>query len=125
MDTRLATTPPLRHDLLGATAGARDRSPSWPCSYVRDGVAQVFWRCPLNTHMDVRELTDTIIIPLDEVLRMTSLSKSSVYALASREVFPGCVRLGPLNRVGWIKAEVEEWIASRVALRASTRGDQR
>ena len=49
-----------------------------------------------------------------EVERLTSLSKSTLYRLArqSSSGFPMPIRLGP-RAVGWLKEEIDEWIATR------------
>ena len=72
----------------------------------------------VNTAMEAREHPDTVLIPFAEVLRMTSLSRSSVYKLIRLGDMPRQVPLGP-HRVAWIKSEVENWIATRAALRST------
>lgn len=49
-----------------------------------------------------------------EVYKDTGLSKSSAYALIASGDFPRPVKLSA-RRVAWIKREVEEWIAARIA----------
>jgi prophage regulatory protein len=52
------------------------------------------------------------ILKLPAVKARTALSRSTVYNMISRGDFPSPVRLGP-RAVGWLEAEVEEWIATR------------
>lgn len=85
---------------------------------------QLPWAISLNTPMEAREPAETILIPLTDVLRMTSLSRSSVYKLASRGEFPGQVELSA-NRVAWLKSDIEDWIATRATQRSSTIGSVR
>jgi prophage regulatory protein len=58
----------------------------------------------------------TVLIEREEVLRRTSLKKSTMYVLISKGEFPAPVRKSN-GRVGWIEAEVEGWIQKRAALR--------
>ena len=59
------------------------------------------------------ELDNTeIIIRLPTVLRLTGLSRTSVYRKMEREEFPQRVDLGA-RAVGWLLSEVLEWIKSR------------
>lgn len=53
------------------------------------------------------------LIRLPEVLTKTGLSRSRLYADGS---FPKRVPLGQRG-VAWVEAEVEEWIAGRIAAR--------
>ena len=52
------------------------------------------------------------ILRIDEVLRLTGLSKATVYRLMDEGLFPGHVLLGP-RAVGWYEHEVREWLANR------------
>ena len=49
-----------------------------------------------------------------EVQLTTGLSRASQYRLIARRDFPPPIRLSA-NTVGWLRSEVEAWIASRVA----------
>ncbi len=59
---------------------------------------------------------------MDKVLRkgelsaMVGLHYSTIWRLMQRGEFPRPVQLSE-NRVGWLEAEVEEWLARRVDLR--------
>ena len=54
------------------------------------------------------------LVRLRTVRERTGLSKSSLYALAQQGEFPRPVKIGTRSS-GWIEAEVEAWIAKRVA----------
>jgi len=56
-----------------------------------------------------------------DVYDATKLPKSSMYALIARKEFPAPVKLGP-RASGWLAAEVEAWLASRIAARDSAKG---
>ncbi len=51
-------------------------------------------------------------------LEMTGLGKTTIYALQSRGGFPMRVPI-TAHSVGWVEAEVQEWLLQRVALRTS------
>ncbi len=59
------------------------------------------------------------IIPLQKVMEITSLGKSTIYARMSEGLFPKAVRVGK-QKVGWIETEVHGWVASRVAQSRAT-----
>lgn len=52
------------------------------------------------------------ILRRDEVIRLTGLKRSTIYARMKRAEFPQSVDLGG-RQTGWIAADVAEWIASR------------
>ena len=54
------------------------------------------------------------ILRLPAVKTRTALSRSSIYKLVAAGIFPRPIRLGPRS-VGWIEAEVDDWLDSRVA----------
>ncbi len=56
------------------------------------------------------------LIRIREVMNKTGLSKSSVYDLMAQGLFPQTVRLGGRS-VAFIEAEVDSWIAARIAAR--------
>ena len=56
------------------------------------------------------------LISLDRVQRYTALSKSTIYREIASGKFPKQVRLSP-GRVGWLRSEVEEWVAQRCRAR--------
>lgn len=54
------------------------------------------------------------IISPREVIKKTSLSRSTLWRLArdKKSGFPKPIPLSP-NRIGWVASEVDTWIASR------------
>lgn len=59
-----------------------------------------------------KTLDDHRIMRLDEVLWMTSLSRSMLYELIKNSAFPPAVRVDA-RRVGWRQGDIMEWLASR------------
>lgn len=55
----------------------------------------------------------TALIRRKEVERLTSLSKSRIYALMLTGDFPKPVSLGAMS-VAWLEVEVHAWIAQRI-----------
>jgi prophage regulatory protein len=62
-----------------------------------------------------------IILRLRDVKARTGLSRSTIYLRMSQGLFPKPISLGGRS-VGWIEAEVSEWIAYKVA--TSRKGGQ-
>ena len=52
------------------------------------------------------------IIDIKDVISITSLSRSSIYALMKKGEFPNQVKLSS-RRVGWVKSEVDALIQAR------------
>lgn len=52
-------------------------------------------------------------LKLPEVMELTTLSRSSIYAFIQNKKFPEPVQLGA-RAVGWLESEVNEWIEERV-----------
>jgi len=52
------------------------------------------------------------IIKLKDVITMTGLSRSSIYALIKKGVFPAQIKL-TARASGWHWREVQEWLSSR------------
>lgn len=61
------------------------------------------------------------ILRLPIVLDRTGLSRSTVYLRVSEGKSPRPVSLGA-RAVGWIEAEVEEWIAGQIEVSREIRG---
>ena len=61
------------------------------------------------------------ILKLPAVKARTALSRSTLYKFISRGSFPKPLRLGP-RAVGWLEAEVDEWIAARAKSRDAALG---
>ena len=59
------------------------------------------------------------ILRLPEVRKRTGLSRSTIYAYASRGQFPVSVPVGE-RAVGWLEHEVSSWIRGRIASRRTT-----
>jgi prophage regulatory protein len=62
------------------------------------------------------ETTPETILRLREVLQRTGLSRSTLYNRISERQFPHQVSLGG-RTVGWVREEVEDWVAERTLLR--------
>jgi prophage regulatory protein len=58
------------------------------------------------------------MLRLDEVVKMTGLSRSSIYRYESSSEFPKRRRVGP-NAVRWLDTDIEEWMQSRPAIAPS------
>ncbi|WP_420554786.1 helix-turn-helix transcriptional regulator [Neptuniibacter marinus] len=56
------------------------------------------------------------LIKLKDVLAITGLSRSHIYALAQQERFPKPVKLTERSSA-WVESEVQEWIDTRIAQR--------
>lgn len=63
-------------------------------------------------------------IRLPEVMLRTGLSRASIYSEIAAGRFPKQVKLtpgsDPKRAVGWIDAEVDDWIGTRIASRDKT-----
>ena len=59
------------------------------------------------------------ILRLEAVLDKTGLSRSLIYQLVSEGNFPAQIHLGARS-VGWIEAEVDDWINTRIAMSRKT-----
>lgn len=56
---------------------------------------------------------DNLVLDIGGVMDMTTLSQSTIYALAKRGEFPKQVRIGP-NRVVWRRSEVVAWLEQKM-----------
>jgi predicted DNA-binding transcriptional regulator AlpA len=61
-----------------------------------------------------RRNTPIRMLRIDQVLALTGLGKTKIYELQAQGDFPMRVQLTP-NRVAWVEAEVQAWLAARVA----------
>ena len=52
------------------------------------------------------------ILRLKDVKEATGLSRSSIYALQQRGIFPQSIRIGP-KATGWYEDEVQNYIETR------------
>ena len=57
-----------------------------------------------------------MMIKLKEVQKMTSLSRSSIYAYIDQGIFPNQVKLGARS-VAWKNEEIIAWLESRILAR--------
>ena len=60
----------------------------------------------------------TRILPIVKVLEQTGLSRRTLYSEISEGRFPKPVQL-TARRVGWPEADVEDWLAAKIAERNS------
>lgn len=58
------------------------------------------------------ETQHTRFLSIDEVLRITGKSRTTIWRWTNAGLFPAKRKLGP-NSVGWLDREVEEWVANR------------
>ena len=58
------------------------------------------------------------VLRLPEVIKITGLSRSTIYAWVNSGRFPPPVHLG--RTVGWLESEVADWLRQRVAERPSS-----
>jgi prophage regulatory protein len=58
--------------------------------------------------------SDKIVLDLEGVIALTTLSQSTIYAMAKRGEFPKQKKIGP-NRVVWLRSEVVAWLEEKLA----------
>lgn len=63
-------------------------------------------------------MTEESILRLPEVLKRTGLCRTSLYTQRATGDFPRAIRLGP-RAVGWMRSEVDAWIAQRAESRGA------
>ncbi|WP_369930046.1 helix-turn-helix transcriptional regulator [Xanthomonas sp. NCPPB 2632] len=56
------------------------------------------------------------ILRLPDVLATIGLSRPTLYRMVQAKTFPAQIRLGTAS-VGWLRAEVEQWINDRAGAR--------
>jgi prophage regulatory protein len=56
------------------------------------------------------------ILRLKDVIEKTGLARSTIYKYVDAGTFPNPIPLGGRS-VGWVDAEVHEWILTRIAAR--------
>jgi prophage regulatory protein len=54
-----------------------------------------------------------VILRLNDVKSRTGLSRSTIYARMAEGAFPKTISLGG-RAVGWVEAEINDWISARV-----------
>ncbi|WP_425311180.1 helix-turn-helix transcriptional regulator [Leptospirillum ferriphilum] len=52
------------------------------------------------------------VLRLRELLKLSGLSKSTIYARIKEGDFPKPIRLGPRS-IGWFQHDIESWLESR------------
>jgi prophage regulatory protein len=80
-----------------------------------------------NDNDPVVELEDgprskLVLTSIKEVIRRTSLSRASIYRLMTTGVFPRAVPLHGVRRA-FVEAEIDDWVASKIAARATEARD--
>ena len=58
-------------------------------------------------------MRDLQMIKINEIVKITSISKTTIYRLMKLNRFPKSRKLG-LRAVGWVRYEVEDWLQSCV-----------
>lgn len=61
-------------------------------------------------------MTGGALLRMAEVTRTVGLSRATIYRLMDRGEFPRAVPLTG-SAVAWVQAEVEAWVAARIAAR--------
>lgn len=64
----------------------------------------------------------TVILRLPTVKARTGLSRSTIYLRISEGSFPRPVSLGG-RAVGWIEAEIDEWLAQQIETSRSSQAE--
>ena len=59
------------------------------------------------------QITGASLIRLPEVKRRVSLSRSTIYQMASRGEFPKPVSIG-LRAVAWSEASIDAWVRTKI-----------
>ena len=59
------------------------------------------------------ELLKVRLLSLPQVKNAIPYSASQIWRLEQKGDFPKRVRIGP-NRVGWIEAEISDWLRSKI-----------
>ncbi|CAM4182847.1 helix-turn-helix transcriptional regulator [Vibrio neonatus] len=63
-----------------------------------------------------QQATQQRLVRMPEVLRITGLSKSSVYDRMNRGLFPKSVSLGGRS-IAFVESEVNQWVNSQISQR--------
>jgi prophage regulatory protein len=63
------------------------------------------------------------MLKLNDVKKMTGLSRSSIYAYINKGDFPPQVKLGERS-VAWVEQEVIAWIDGRILARGAANSDK-
>jgi prophage regulatory protein len=57
----------------------------------------------------------TQMLRIEDVIGLTTLSRSSIYAMIERQEFPRGVKIGR-RATAWIPEDIENWIQERIAI---------
>ncbi len=58
--------------------------------------------------------TPLIVLRRKQVETRTGLSRSTIYARIAAGLFPSPINLGGGRAVGWLEAEIDQWVQSRI-----------
>ena len=64
--------------------------------------------------MAIMNKTSTAFLKLPQVMSVTGLSKSTIYARIAEGAFPKQIPLGP-RLVVWVESDIQNWIAEQVS----------
>lgn len=87
--------------------------------HVEDYFESVVWKKLLNRAMfctNYQTGVTMLIMRLPQVSAVTGLPRSTLYLYMSRNQFPKPIKLG-VRSVGWVKAEIDDWLMRRMELR--------
>ncbi|MDZ7685261.1 MAG: AlpA family phage regulatory protein [Gammaproteobacteria bacterium] len=72
----------------------------------------------MQDDLDKCPVTDRRLLRIKDVIELTGLSRSYLYALAEQGRFPKSIPLVPGgNSRAWLYSEVQEWIEERISER--------
>jgi len=57
-----------------------------------------------------------VVLRLPKVTRKTGLSRSTIYRRIAEGKFPKPIQLGTSRSVGWLEADIEQWIETQISL---------
>lgn len=63
-----------------------------------------------------------ILLKMPSLRGEYELGRSTVYDLMAKGKFPRPIKTGGTRGVAWIKAEIDQWVADRVAERDAQKG---
>ena len=72
-------------------------------------------------HPSAHNTSQSRVLRLKEVCKLTGLGRSFIYQLQAEEQFPHSIKIG-VRAVGWLEAEVQEWVATRTRLSRTKSG---
>ena len=72
-------------------------------------------------HTSAHTTSQSCVLRLKEVCKLTGLGRSFIYQLQAEEQFPHSIKIG-VRAVGWLEVEVREWVATRTRLSRTKSG---